>query len=98
MGGSIAAHKGPEVVWATLTSVVLYCNFRSLAFLVLLDFLIRQLKTKFVATLLSAAKLPGPLAKPRLGGGIKKVGCALTLNALGLGPRLSDHESMHNQA
>ena len=38
-------------------SVVLDCNFRSLAFLGLLGFLIRQLKIKFIATLLSAAKL-----------------------------------------
>ena len=36
--------------------VVLYCNFRSLAFLGLLGFLIRQLKIEFIATLLSAAK------------------------------------------
>ena len=38
--------------------MVLYCNFRSLAFLGLLGFLRRQLKTKFIATLLSAAKSP----------------------------------------
>ena len=37
--------------------MVLYCNFRSLAFLVLLGFLTRQLKIKFIATLLSAAKI-----------------------------------------
>ena len=37
-------------------SVVLYCNFRSLASLGLLGFLIRQLKVKFIAILLSAAK------------------------------------------
>ena len=36
--------------------VVLYCNFTSLAFLGLLGFLRRQLKVKFIATLLSAAK------------------------------------------
>ena len=36
--------------------VVLYCNFRSLAFLGFLGFLIRQLKIKFIATFLSAAK------------------------------------------
>ena len=36
--------------------VVLYYNFRSLAFLGLLGFLIRQLKMQFIATLLSAAK------------------------------------------
>ena len=43
--------------------VVLYCNFRSLAFLGLLGFLIRQLKVCFFTTLLSAAKigLPAPL-------------------------------------
>ena len=34
---------------------VLYCNFRSLAFLGLLGFLIRQLKALFFTTLLSAA-------------------------------------------
>ena len=38
-------------------SVVLYCNFRSLAFLGLLGFLTRQLKVKFIATLHSAAKI-----------------------------------------
>ena len=38
------------------TFVVLYCNFTSLAFLGLLGFLRRQLKIKFIATLLSAAK------------------------------------------
>ena len=36
--------------------VVLYCNFTSLAFLGLLGFLRRQLKIKFIATLLRAAK------------------------------------------
>ena len=36
---------------------MLYCNFRSLGFLGLLGFLIRQLKIKFMATLLSAAKI-----------------------------------------
>ena len=36
--------------------VVLYCNFTSLAFLGLLGFLRRQLKTYFLATLLSSAK------------------------------------------
>ena len=35
---------------------MLYGNFRSLAFLGLLGFLRRQLKIKFIATLLSAAK------------------------------------------
>ena len=39
-----------------LTFVVLYCNFRSLTFLGLLGFLRGQLKIKFIATLLSAAK------------------------------------------
>ena len=39
-----------------LDSVVLYCNFRSFAFVGLLGFLIRQLKIKFIATRLSAAK------------------------------------------
>ena len=39
--------------------VGLYCNFRSLAFLGLLGFLIRQLQIKFIATLLSAAKNRG---------------------------------------
>ena len=39
-----------------LLFVVLYCNFTSLAFLGLLGFLIRQLKIKFIATLLRAAK------------------------------------------
>ena len=38
------------------TFVVLYCNFRSLAFLGLLGSLVRQLKIGFIATLLSAAK------------------------------------------
>ena len=38
--------------------VVLHCNFRSLAFLGLLGFLICQLKIEFLATLLSAAKSP----------------------------------------
>ena len=37
--------------------MVLYCNFTSLAFLGLLGFLRRQLKTKFIATLLRAAKV-----------------------------------------
>ena len=41
-------------------SVMLYCNFRSLAFLGLLGFLIRQLKIKLLATLLSAAKQKHP--------------------------------------
>ena len=36
--------------------MVLYCNFRSLAFLGLLGFLIRQLKVQLFTTLLSAAK------------------------------------------
>ena len=36
--------------------MVLYCNFTSLAFLGLLGFLRRQLKLKFIATLLRAAK------------------------------------------
>ena len=36
-------------------SVVLYCNFRSLAFLGLFGFFIRQLKIQFIATLISAA-------------------------------------------
>ena len=35
---------------------MLYCNFTSLAFLGLLGFLRRQLKTRFIATLLRAAK------------------------------------------
>ena len=49
---SLEVHR----VVVTLFSVVLYCDFRSLAFLGLFGFLIRQLKTKFIATLLSAAK------------------------------------------
>ena len=36
--------------------MVLYCNFRSLAFWGLLGFLRRQLKLKLIATLLRAAK------------------------------------------
>ena len=36
--------------------VVLYCNFRSLPFLGLLGFFIRQLEVLFLAPLLSAAK------------------------------------------
>ena len=40
----------------SLSFVVLYCNFTSLAFLGLLGFLIRQLKIQFIATLLRAAK------------------------------------------
>ena len=47
--------------------VVLYCNFRSLAFLGLLVFLARQIKIKFIATLLSAAKPRSGCKNPKLG-------------------------------
>ena len=55
-----------------MVSVVLYCNFRSLAFLGLLGFLTRQLEIKFIATLLSAAKwcikdVPKDWHSPELG-------------------------------
>ena len=44
--------------------MVLYCNFTSLAFLGLLGFLRRQLKIKFIATLLRAAKLSNTVKPP----------------------------------
>ena len=54
-------------------SVVLYRNFRCLAFFGFLGFLVRQLKTECIATLLSAAKntpphsIAGPLQTSLLG-------------------------------
>ena len=43
--------------------MVLYCSFRTSAFLDLLGFLIRQLKLNCIATLLSAGKVRGKLHK-----------------------------------
>ena len=65
--GGINHNQGPggkATLYPLSNFVVFYCNFRSLAFLGLLGFLIRQAKVQFIATLLSAAKLSALHPKP----------------------------------